>query len=297
VAVALLLWLMPSALAARDFRMTVEIPAEGKTSGQPRLAALMRQAVPILWDRLIPQAQRTAAGGLTGSPRMVSRIISGKGAISVEFDRRAVLDYLSQAHMRYIESPPALHLAIQMKNSVGVRMPQTEELLTQYARDIAPRWGLRLADDAPDLRVYWAWIDAHRIRLSLEGVLASPEVQERVVGEEDLLQFMQAWLKNILLDARDRLGLEMRQVKPLAQDGEASIWLLIERPLSLGEQAVLEDAIRSDPRVLQLIPHTYSHQHIRYRLIVSGRETAWVGEWFRQRAFQARATTDGLVLR
>ncbi len=295
--IALFLWLAPPALAAGDFRMTVEIPAEGKARGQPRLAALMRQAVPILWDRLIPQAQRAAAGGLTGTPRMVSRIISGTDAISVEFDRQAVFEYLSQAHMRYIKSPPAIHLVIQMRNSVGVRMPQTEDLLTQYAHEVALRWGLRLGDGAPELLVHWAWMDAHRIRLSLAGVLASPEAQERVVGEDDLLQFMQAWLKGILLEARDRLSLEMMQEKPPAQDGETSVWLLIERPLSLGEQAVLEDAMRSDPRVLQLIPHTYSHRHIRYRMIVTGQETGWIREWFRQRAFQVRATADGLVLR
>ncbi len=295
IAGVLLIWLPTVAMSAEDFRMTVEIPAEGKASAQPSLAAVMRQAVPVLWDRLIPQEERVKAKVLTGTPRMVSRIVPAKDVTRVEFDRQAVFDYLGRAHMAFMASPPVFHLAIKMRNSVGMPMPQTEALLLQYAEDMARRWGFRLSVSAPELVINWIWVDAHRAMLSLEGAAAPPDAveQERDIGEEDPLAFMQAWLKTILLDTRDRLGASHNQKKAIPQDGRTIVWLLIERPLSLGEQAVLEDAIRSDPRVVRLIPHTYSHQRLRYRLIVAGQDTAWVAEWFRQRAFQVSPAPDG----
>jgi len=279
--------------------MTVEIPAGEKVSARPSLAAVMREAVPVLWDRLIPRAARSGAGGLTGTPRMVSRIIPAKDTTRVEFDRQAVFDYLNQAHVTYIASPPAFHLVIQMRNSVGMPMPRTEALLARYAGELARRWGFRLSAAAPELIVRWSWLGAGRVRLALEGsAVSGAGEQERDIGEEDPLMFIQAWLKVILLDARDRLGVRPVQKKNGDGAGGTSVvWLLIERPLSLGEQAVLEDAIRSDPRVLRLIPHTFSHQRLRYRLVVRGQDTAWVATWFRQRAFEVSPTPDGWHLR
>lgn len=295
--VGLLLWLPAVAYGSEDFRMTVEIPAEKVPGVQPSLVAVMHEAVPVLWDRLIPQAKRAASGRLTGTPRMVSRIVPATDVTTVIFDRRAVFDYLDQSHVSYLASPPAIHLAIQMRNSVGMPMHRTEALLDQYARDLAQQWGFRLSASAPELLVRWSWLDASRLRLTLEGA-AAPVVapQERSIGQADPMVFVQAWLKAILLDARDRLGAVSNQKKPSGQDGTSEIWLVIDRPLKLGEQAVLEDAIRSDPRVLELIPHTYSRQRLRYRLIVAGRGTDWIATWFRQRAFDVISTPDGLSL-
>ncbi len=292
--------LPPSALAAEDIRMKVEIARQGTAGARPSLVAAMRQAVPTLWDRLIPREWRAEAENLTGTLNMVSRIVPARSTTLVEFNRQAVFDYLGRSHIAYLATVPGFHLAIRMQNSVGMPMHQTEGLLEQYALKIAVRWGIGLSETVPELIINWKWIDASRVQVTIRGdTRLHVSGQIRDIAGEDPLEYMQDWLEELLLQARDGYAFTPgeRQEKAGQQTESLAIWLFLDRPLSLGEQVVLEDAIRSDSRVLRLIPHTYSNQRLRYRLVVRGLNASWVAEWFRQRDFQVTPVTGGWNLR
>lgn len=286
--------------AAEDVRMTVKITRQESAAARPNLVAAMRQAVPLLWDRLIPRDRRGEADNLTGALNMVSRIVPAESTTSVDFSRQAVFDYLDHSHMAYLADTPSFHLVLQMQNSVGLPMHQTEELLEQYAQELAIRWGIKLTESAPELIVDWKWIDASYVQLTIGGdtpLHISEQVRDFAGG--DPLEAMQRWLEDVLLEARDSFVSAPggHQEETGAQAENVGVWLFLDRSLNLGEQIVLEDAIRSDSRVLKLIPHTYSKQRLRYRLVVRGFDTNWISEWFKHRDFQVTVATDGLTLR
>jgi len=296
----LVVCLPPSASATEDLRMKVEIAKQGTAGARPSLVAAMRQAVPTLWDRLIPRQWRAKAGNLTGTLSMVSRIVPARSTILVEFNRQAVFDYLGRSHIAYLAAVPGFHLAIRMQNSVGMPMHQTERLLKQYAQEVAAHWGIGLSETAPELIIGWKWIDASRVQVTIGGdTRLHVYGQIRDIAGEDPLEYMQGWLEELLLQARDGYAFipGERQGKVGRQTESLAIWLFLDRSLSLGEQVVLEDAIRGDSRVMRLIPHTYSDQRLRYRLVVRGLDASWVTAWFRQRDFQVTPVTGGWNLK
>ncbi len=287
--------------AAEDVRLQVEIANHEIRGARPDLAAAMRQALPVLWDRLIPQTQRKSAKSLKGEANMISRIAPGEEGTLVDFNQQSVFDYLSRSNIAYLATAPSFHLVIQMQNSVGLPMRQSERLLGEYAKEIVPRWGIELSALAPNLMLRWQWLDASQVRLSMHGDTRLQAFSKtRDIGDSDPFEYMQGWLEELLLQARDAYAFVPGSVTdPSGRKAAENLdgWLLIKRPLSLGEQAALEEALRNDPRVLQLIPHTYGHHDLRYRLVLKGFDTSWVDGWFKRRDLQIESVAGGWKVR
>jgi len=293
--------LLPNTVtAAEDFRLRVEIVNHETLGNRPDLVAAMRQAIPLLWDRLIPRSQRAMAENLTGSLNMVSRIVPGEKMTMVEFDHQAVFAYLSRSHISYLATAPGFRLDIQMQNSVGLPMLQSKNLIEQYARHLTSHWGIDSSVMAPSLILDWQWLDATHVRLDASGdSRLQPFNEVRDTGNSDALVFLQAWLEETLLRARDAYAFAPGAVAGIPQQGGENLtaWLFVDRSLSLGEQVVLEDALQSDPRILQLIPYSYSNQGLRYRIMLKGLDSNWFSDWFTHRDFVVEAVAGGWKVR
>ncbi|HKJ83989.1 MAG TPA: hypothetical protein VJ961_08245 [Mariprofundaceae bacterium] len=295
-----LLFMPLAATAATDMRMQVHVPKQEGESGQSDLTDLAKRALPVLWDRLIPQAERAKADALPASVGLLSRIVPGDDGALVEFNRQAVFQTLRDAGIDYLASSPQLSLVIHVANSSGTGMPQSETLLRQYAESIAPRWGIELAKTAPSLVLSWRWVDDTRVMFSARGNSRLQEFTETrtLPAGGDPLESLKAWLQQVLLKARDAYvqtaatGAVSQGAMP-AGDGQM-VWITVtDHAMSLSEQVTLEDALHHDPRVKALIPYSYSREKIRYRLRLTTANGDWLSDWFSQRGFSAEAMSDG----
>jgi len=292
------LFFLPQALvAAEDARLTVEIAGQEERGVRPDLSAAMRQALPLLWDRLIPISERGTAKSLSGTENMISRISPGEEVTQVEFSHQAVFDYLSQTGISYLATAPSFNLVIKMRNSVGLPMQRTKLLLKEHARQTVQRWGVEISSLAPKLVFEWQWIDSSQVQLNVLSDTRLPAFsQTRDIGDRDPFEYLQEWIDELLLQARDAYAFVPDPTsveKGLQETVNLTGWLSISRTLSLGEQAVLEDTLRNDPRVLQLTPHTYSNQGLRYKLTLKGTGTSWLADWFNRRDLQIEAVANG----
>ena len=228
---------------------------------------------------------------------MISRISPRDEATQVEFSHQAVFDYLSQAGIAYLATAPRFNLDIKMRNSVGLPMQQTELLLKEHARKAVQRWGVEISSLAPGLVFEWQWINSSQVQLNVLSETRLPAFsQTRDIGSRDPFEYLQEWIEELLLQARDIYGFipdPVSVVKGVQETANLTGWLSIGRTLSLGEQAILEDTLRNDPRVLQMIPHTYSNQGLRYKFTLKGTDASWLADWFNRRDLQIGAVANG----
>lgn len=289
-----------------DSRLTVVLTVDGNQQGAPDVGQLMKAALPVLWDRIIPVADRRSADRLGNDSRMVARIIPGPQTTLVEFNGARVFAALRDAHIPAIVTPPNFHLQINMNNAAGQDMQQTSQLLMDEANRVAPIDGIELNNNGDGLVLTWNWLDAQRVQLSVRGQSRLGEYSEiRTITSADALPALQSWLDNILLKARDAYAYTAQQptqtqTGPTGIPTQAAqafdITLVVQRSGSLLEQVALENALANDPRVQSIVPLTLSPDMQRYELKLQGSDTSWMGEWFSHRGYRMDRLADGSLV-
>jgi len=284
------------ALAAEtDARMRVDLPAEeaGATADVGKLVA---QALPILWDRVVPRAARSRADAVPADYRLMLRLKPGRQRTTVEFNPRAVFRTLAERQIPFIPAPPRLRLVIRARNAAGMEMTQTEAQLLEHARTTAARWGIVLTDDAPALVLEWRWLTDRDVMLNARGTSRLPEFSEtRALQGGDPLPELAAWLEEVLLKARDAHAFAAGEQTPaaVATEGEYPRAILtIRRDAPLAAQVALEEALTHDPRVRRLIPLELSRSRQRYA-IETRNAAAWLPDWFARRGLGLTQLPDG----
>jgi hypothetical protein len=282
-----------------DSRLTVELIEDSTLQGAPDADLLLKQALPILWDRIVPVAQRRLADTLASNSSMVARIVPGREATVVEFQGARVFAALREANIAAIVTPPRFHLLLSVRNTAGREMQQTTQLLEEESSRLAPAYGIELSGDGAGLVLEWRWLDTQRIELSVRGQSRLAEfVEMREISDADSLPAMQAWLDEVLLKARDAyaydaLALSNTQIGAEGSESEFVIELVVQRTGSLLEQVALEESLAHDPRVRGLLPLRLSQDSQRYRVQLEGGDTSWLGEWFARRGYRMNRLADG----
>jgi len=287
-----------------DARFTVVLADDSSSQGAPDTRLLLKNALPVLWDRIVPVAERQKAGALGSDSRMVARIVPGRDSTQVVFDGERVFAALREANIPAIVTPPRFHLLITVQNVPGQEMQQTRQLLEEEAARLAPLRGIDLSDNGAGLVMAWHWLDAAHAELSVRGQSRLGEfVETRKIIDADSLPAMQQWLDEVLLKARDAYAYDA-QAGSDRLGGNAqlangfSIQLLVQRGGSLLEQVALEESLSHDPRVRRLLPLTLSRDMQRYSVQFEGGDMSWLGEWFARRGYRMERLGDGsLVVR
>jgi hypothetical protein len=307
LAVCLQLLFAPAVLADdSDSRLTVILTVDGNQQGAPDVDQLLKTALPVLWNRVVPVVELRRANALGNGNRLVARIIPGPQTTLVQFNSERVFAALREAHIPAIITPPGFHLMINMNNAAGQDMQQTSQLLMAEAARVAPMDGIELSDQGDGLVLTWNWLDAQRVQLSVRGQSRLGEFSEiRTITGADPLPALQSWLDNILLRARDAYAYAAQasanaQVGPAGTPTQASeafdITLVVQRAGSLLAQVALEDSLANDPRVKSLVPLTLSPNMQRYSLQLEGSDTSWMGEWFSRRGYRMDRQADGSLV-
>lgn len=267
--------------------------------GSPDARLLLKQALPILWDRIVPVAQRSLAAALGSDNRMVARIVPGREVTMVEFQGERVFAALREAHIAAIVTPPRFHLLLSVRNGAGQEMLQTSQLLEEEAVRLAPSHGIELSYDGAGLVLAWRWLDAQHAELSVRGQSRLAEfIETREITDADSLPALQVWLDEVLLKARDAYAYDAQALSNTqggAENGinEFAIELVVQRAGNLLEQVALEESLAHDPRVRNLMPIQLSQGAQHYRVQLEGGDTSWLGEWFARRGYRMDRLADG----
>lgn len=293
---AVLLQPAPS-FAVDDARMLVEVSKQELPAGGAGLQGAIKAAAPRLWDRLLPRTERGKAEALPANLGLITRIRPTIEGYQVEFNREAVLAQLSEVNITYLQAAPRLQIAVQLTNRFGQRMVESEALLQAYLRNIAPRWGVVLADDAPALVLSWQWFaDDPRVHLVVRGDTPLMEFNEaRTLAPGDFMPELQAWAEALLVAARDAYAVNAEVTTALARDaqGDWQVGLTIARDLDLAAQVAWEDALRADPRIKALLPYRLSAKRQSYRLRLNTRDDTWLPRWFQSHGLELQPSAEG----
>jgi len=281
-----------------DSRLRISIPHEDTQGTQPDMGQTMRQALPMLWDRLVPRQSRMQADSIAPDYRLVARIVPGKEQTTVEFNGKAVFQTLKEQHIASIILTPRFHLVIQMHNSAGFAMPETQLQLMNEAQRIASGWGIELAADAPGLVAAWQWLDDRNLMLSVRGNTRLQEFSEtRSIADADPLPALREWLKDVLLKARDAYAFDANEpldtTTATIVESEERVQLTVDRPSRLLEQVALEEALKNDPRIRGILPVSLSKTRQRYLLKLEGTDDSWLPDWFARRGYRLAALPEG----
>ncbi len=283
-------------------RLRITIPVEeiqnarsGAGLADTRLA--LRLALPHLWDRIVPQDMRSRASTIAPNYALVARIVPGDQQIVVDFNGKAVFRTLRENHIPAILMIPRFHLVLKMYNSAGFEMNQTQALLMQDAKNVAPKWGIELVDNAPSIIVTWKWLDNQRLMLSLRGNSRLHEFSAiHVMTDADPLPAISAWLQELMLKARDAYAFDVDSadnINTVTTEINQQLTLVIDRKNSLMAQVVLEDALNDDPRVRRVLPVSLGVMRQRYMLLLEGTDSSWLPEWFEHRGYRLVALPKG----
>jgi len=289
----------PACLADEDARLTVVVSDEMQ-QGSPDADALLKIALPVLWNRIVPQAQRVSADAIAADSRMVARIIPRGQETIVEFNGERVFAALKQAHIAAIISQPLFHILLSIRNDMGAEMQQTRTLLEAEAARFAALHGILLSERGAGLVMQWRWLDSLHIELSVRGHSRLGEfVESREITDADSLPVLQAWLDDVLLRARDAYAFGAANEGADTQMQTAyglSIALVIARDSRLLEQVALEESLAHDVRVRSVVPVSLGRSERHYRLLIDGGDSRWLGEWFSRRGYTLSRQSDGALL-
>jgi len=286
----------PLCLADEDARLTVVLSDEMQ-QGSPDADGLLKSALPVLWDRIVPQAQRGLADAIAADSRMVARIIPHGQETIVEFNGERVFAALRQARIAAIISQPRFHIQLSVRNDMGAEMQQTRALLEEEAMRFAPVHGMLLSERGAGLVMQWRWLDSLHVELSVRGHSRLGEfVESREITDADSLPVLQAWLDEVLLKARDAYAFgaekETGNIQTQSADG-SSITLIVARDSRLLEQVALEESLAHDVRVRSIVPVRLGRLERHYKVWIEGGDSRWLGEWFSRRGYTLIRQSDG----
>ncbi|MDX8391878.1 MAG: hypothetical protein R8K53_04840 [Mariprofundaceae bacterium] len=283
--------------AEGDIRLMVSLSEAVLPTGSPNTHELLKSALPLLWDRLVPISQRGMADAIAADSRMVARIVPDREQTLVEFNGEQVFAALSEAHISAIISEPRFHLLLSVRNDINQDMPQTRTLLEAAAEQLAGPYGLRFSDQGAGLVMQWRWMDMTHVELSVRGHSRLGEfVEVHEITAADPLPVLQQWLQTVLLKARDAYAfdasLPVDGAPSQAMDG-LSIELIVARDSRLLEQVALEESLIHDVRVRGVVAQGLSRSKRHYLVQIEGRDARWLGEWFSRRGYTLSRQNDG----
>jgi len=293
--------LCSQAYAQSDARMVIDVP-RNEHGDLPSVQEAIRSALPVLWDRVLPQAARGSVTDGINATSFLQRVVPYSDGIQVIFNHDRVWSYLEQQQIPYLKEAVHLNLDIEMINRSGISMSKTAEALMQYAGEVAVAHGIVMDRQMPRISATWRWLDGSQISLNVRGGALQEMVSEvRPVSGDPLIQ-LQLWTSQLLVSLRDNAASGGDLTAGELPAAEAAInttgsLLTIEQTAPLPEQVVLEEALRQNRSVQSLIPVYLSSTSRQYRIQLKDNDDSWIQNWFGRRGMQAEPTPEGWLVR
>lgn len=316
----LLFWCLWVSIAHADPRFVILLD---KNTALPTLDGKIQQALPQLWERILP-INTQVNPPLVSQPRSLLRGIQmGRKLITVELNDDAVWALLTQQGIPMLRKTPHIRLHITLLNIEDKPMLHSQRLLAEEAATLARRWGIVLDDSASEMNMAFTWLDEKQVALHITGSALLSEVHENKTIQGDSFSFLQKWLRNDLLQLRDTLAavevvtptIPFIKVKSNASrdnyadeasdeahgfSNETSMdgtLLVIRKAMTLSQQLLFEQAMAKEQRVKALLPLSFSSDQQRYLLQLKTGTDLWLKAWFSEHGMHAIKQEQGWLIR
>jgi len=288
-----------SAQAQDDPRFNIAISFEdGKT---PSVSEQVKQALPILWDRIITQQARPTMPNNIKAMALLRRMRPEQGGSNIQFNPPRVWAHLEQKNIPHIRTIPSFNLRIELINAFGSSMQGSESEILTYAHEQADILGIQLKPNAPLLAIRIQWLDDMHVQLSARGQSRLNEFSEtRNLDIGDPFVQLKSWVLQTMTRARDayvwkpKLITNLGNVSPTI--AALNVHLLINQEASLSEQIALETALKSDPRVQIFLPSYLNYHSREYIIQLKQNDDSWIADWFTQRGMVATPSEQGWLI-
>jgi len=288
------------AQAQEDSRFNISITFEdGKT---PSVNELVKQALPILWDRIITQQARSSLPDNIHAITLLRRVRPQQGGSMIQFNPARVWSYLEKEGIPHIHRIPSFNLRIELINAFGSSMQGSESEVLAYAQQQSDILGIQLQPNAPLLAIRIQWLDDIQVQLSTRGQSRLGELSEtRNLDMGDPFVQLKSWVLQTLIRARDAYVWQPKVIVDPDSNIQTSmsipsLYLLIEQKANLSEQIALEAALRADPRVRSILPSYLNYRSRQYILQLKQNDDSWITDWFAQRGMVAIPNAQGWLI-
>ncbi len=286
------------AQAQEDPRFNISINFEdGKT---PSLREQVKQALPILWDRIITQQARQAMPNNIKAMTLLRRVRPEQGGSIIQFSPERVWARLEQEEIPHIRTLPSFNLRIELINAFGSSMQGSENEILAYAHQQSDTLGIQLKANAPLLAIRIQWLNDIQVQLSARGQSRLSEFSEtRNLDMGEPFVQLKSWIIQTMIRARDAYVWQSAMLTDTNNVNDLvapSLHLLIEQEASLPEQIALETALKSDPRVQSILPSYLNYRSREYIIQLKQNDDSWIADWFAQRGMLATPNTQGWLI-
>jgi len=286
------------AQAQEDPRFNISINFEdGKP---PSLREQVKQALPILWDRIITQQARQAMPRNIKAMTLLRRVRPEQGGSIIQFSPERVWTRLEQENIPHIRTLPSFNLRIELINAFGSSMQGSESEILAYAHEQSDALGVQLKANAPLLAMRIQWLDDIQVQLSARGQSRLSEFSEtRNLDMGEPFVQLKGWVIQTMIRARDAYAWHetaTTDATNVNNDLALSLHLLIEQEASLPEQIALETALKADPRVQSILPSYLNYRSREYIIQLKQNDESWIADWFAQRGMVATPNAQGWLI-
>jgi hypothetical protein len=286
------------AQAQEDPRFNISINFEdGKI---PSLREQVKQALPILWDRIITQQARQAMPSNIKAMTLLRRVRPEQGGSIIQFSPERVWARLEQENIPHIRTLPSFNLRIELINAFGSSMQGSESEILAYAHEQSDALGVQLKANAPLLAMRIQWLDDIQVQLSARGQSRLSEFSEtRNLDMGEPFVQLKGWVIQTMIRARDAYAWHetaTTDATNVGNDLALSLHLLIEQEASLPEQIALETALKADPRVQSILPSYLNYRSREYIIQLKQNDDSWIADWFAQRGMVATPNAQGWLI-
>jgi len=286
--------------AQEDSRFNISITFED--SKTPSVNELVKQALPILWDRIITQQTRSSLPDNIHAMTLLRRVRPQQGGSMIQFNPARVWSYLEKEGIPHIHRIPSFNLRIELINAFGSSMQGSENEVLAYAQQQSDILGIQLQPNAPLLVIRIQWLDDIQVQLSTRGQSRLGELSEtRNLDMGDPFVQLKSWVLQTLIRARDAYVWQPKVIIDPDSNIQTSmsipsLYLLIEQKANLSEQIALEAALRADPRVRGIVPSYLNYRSRQYILQLKQNDDSWITDWFAQRGMVAIPNAQGWLI-
>jgi len=289
-----------TAQAQEDPRFNISINFEDGNA--PPINKQVKQALPILWDRIITQQARPSVPDNIRAMGLLRRVRPQEDGSNIQFNPSRVWAILEKENIPHIRAIPSFNLRIELINAFGGSMQGSESEILAYAHKQADILGIQLKPNAPLLAIRIQWLDDIQVQLSARGQSRLSEFSEtRNLDMGDPFIQLKRWVVQTMLRARDAYVWQAKVVVEGTGDAApaiavSSLHLLIEQKANLSEQIALETALKNDPRVQSMLPSYLNYRSREYIIQLKQNDDSWIADWFAQRGMVATPNAQGWLI-
>ncbi|MBL1352977.1 MAG: hypothetical protein COA61_006550 [Zetaproteobacteria bacterium] len=294
IACLMLTWV--NVVQAEDMRFQIELSFED-AGVSPSISAQVQQALPQLWQRIIPQSEQADLHGLQAMSFLKSIRPHGLTS-SITFNEQRVWQALDARSIVYIRPLPSFYMTLDILNALGHHNTRMESELQIYLNELSQTWGIQRSDHGPLLALNVQWLNDVQFYISaVQQGKTTQRDQNHWTQGVDAMQQLKASLQRLLLHVRSQYVVQAvadssQNIEPIAIETQ-TFHLLVEGQASLANQVLLETALQSDTRVESITPLLLEPSNQTYLMVVKKAPELWLETWFLQRGMTASLGLEG----